>query len=285
MVGWLSGKLRPKTPFHIKFWGVRGTIGCGGPDVMRYGGNTTCFEIRCGDRLIIIDGGTGIRYLADEMHRRGDTDADILITHTHHDHVAGFLAFDPFFSPKYTFRMWAGHFQIPFKTADILPVLMESPFFPIDPSFLNADIQCKDFSQGDTLDLGDDIIVKTGPLNHPDGSTGYRIEFDNRAIAVITDTEHYPDRLDENILKLVDGADIMVYDSTYTDKEYPLHEGWGHSTWSAGVALAREAGVKTFVAHHHEPAHNDEFMDQVAKELKRAFPRGIVAREGMTLQA
>jgi len=127
------------------------------------------------------------------------------------------------------------------------------------------------------------VVVKTGPLNHPNGATGYRIEYNAKVVAYITDTEHRPGQRDPHILKLIDRADIMIYDASYTDEEYPAHRNWGHSTWQEGVRLADEAGVKTLVIFHHDPGHDDDFMDRIAGDAALARPGTIVAQEGLVL--
>jgi phosphoribosyl 1,2-cyclic phosphodiesterase len=127
-------------------------------------------------------------------------------------------------------------------------------------------------------------MLRTGLLNHPQRATGYRIGFQGKAVAYITDTEHEVGRPDRNILNLVDRADIMIYDCTYTDEEYPAHKNWGHSTWQEGVRLANAAKVKTLVLFHHDPDHDDEFMDRVAAAATDARPGTIVAHEGLVLQ-
>ncbi|HXM70716.1 MAG TPA: MBL fold metallo-hydrolase, partial [Thermoanaerobaculia bacterium] len=125
--------------------------------------------------------------------------------------------------------------------------------------------------------------IRTAPLNHPNGAIGYRIEYGGKAICYVTDTEHVPGKLDANILGLIEGADFLVYDSTYTEAELPRFAGWGHSTWEEGVRLSDAGRVKTFVVFHHDPAHDDAFMDRVAKNAEKARPGTLVAREGMVL--
>jgi phosphoribosyl 1,2-cyclic phosphodiesterase len=122
-------------------------------------------------------------------------------------------------------------------------------------------------------------------LNHPGGAYGYRVSWQGRSIAYVTDTEHYPDKLDPNVLKLAQQTDIFIYDCTYTAAEYqdPASSkvGWGHSTWQEGVRLATAAQVKELVIFHHDPSHDDQFMDQVGKAAAQCFPRVTVAQEGM----
>ena len=130
-------------------------------------------------------------------------------------------------------------------------------------------------------------MIENALLNHPGESVGYRINWQGHGVAYITDTEHFPDRLDENVLKLIQDADVMIYDATYTDAEYSSEKsskvGWGHSTWQEGVRLAEAANVKTFVIFHHDPLHNDDFLDAVGREAADRFPRAVMAQEGMVL--
>jgi phosphoribosyl 1,2-cyclic phosphodiesterase len=274
-----------ESDFLVRFWGVRGSIATSDPDTMRYGGNTSSLEIRCGKRLLMLDAGTGIRYLGNQLCKSGeDIDADLLLTHTHYDHVGGIPFFTPFYAPNHQFRIWAGHLLPELDLHSALCDLMVSPLFPITPEMFNADIDFCDFLCGDTLDLGDGIIVRTGPLNHPDRATGYRIEFCGKSICYLTDTEHVPGKLDRNLLELIGGADLVIYDSMFTEEEYIHRVGWGHSTWEAGVALCDAADVKTLVIFHHDPDHNDEFMDGIARQAAQRRPGTVVAREGMVLR-
>jgi phosphoribosyl 1,2-cyclic phosphodiesterase len=166
----------------------------------------------------------------------------------------------------------------------VLHHLMMAPLYPVSLDIFQAAVSFNDFKAGDVLRPRPGVTLRTTPLNHPNGATGYRIEFGGKAICYITDTEHYPDRIDDTILQLVRGADVMIYDSTYTDDEYPKYLGWGQSTWQAGARLADAAGVKQFVIFHHDPSHDDAFMDKVAADAEALRPGTIVAREGMVLR-
>jgi phosphoribosyl 1,2-cyclic phosphodiesterase len=270
--------------FSVRFWGVRGSIACSAPDIVRYGGNTSCLEIRCGDRTLIFDGGTGLRYLGLDMVRRGLQDVDIFFTHTHLDHVCGLPFFVPFFIKGNTFRLHAGNLLPDHTLFGTMSHMMMAPLFPIPPSIFSARLSFHDFHPGETKHPYPGVTLRTAPLNHPNGATGYRVDFDGRSICYLTDTEHFPDRLDDNILTLIDGADIVIYDAMYTEAEYATRKGWGHSTWHAGVELCNAARVKTFVVFHHDPDHNDDFMDRVAAEVETLRPGTLVAREGMVLR-
>lgn len=269
--------------FFVRFWGVRGSVPTPGPATIRYGGNTSCLEVRCDDRLLIFDGGTGLRPLGLHLDNGGTIDADLYFTHTHFDHIQGL----PFFSSAYKttnrFRFWAGHLKPDFTLKQVLSEMMMAPLFPVPLSILSADISFHDFDGGTVLTPAPGVALRTAQLNHPNRAIGYRIEFGGKSICYVTDTEHVPGAPDANVLKLIDRADIVIYDSTYTDDEFPRFKGWGHSTWQEGVRLCEQAKVGRLVVFHHDPAHDDDFLDRVATEAERARPGTIVAREGLKL--
>jgi phosphoribosyl 1,2-cyclic phosphodiesterase len=270
--------------FFVRFWGVRGSIACSGPETARYGGNTSCLEVRCGGKPFIFDAGTGLRYLGNAlMAENGAVDADIFLTHTHYDHVCGLPFFQPMFEPSNNFRIWAGHLLPEMTVRAALQEMMMAPLFPVPIEVLRSKPTYNDFHAGDVLEPAAGVTVRTALLNHPNRATGYRIEYGGKSICYVTDTEHVPEGLDENILGLIQGSNIFIYDSMYTEEELPNHTGWGHSTWEQGVKLSEAAGVGLFVVFHHDPDHDDDFLDGVAAALAQRLPASVVARDGMVL--
>lgn len=269
----------------VRFWGVRGTVPCPGPSTLRYGGNTACVEVRCGAQRLIFDAGTGLRVLGREMVSSGErVDAHLFFTHTHIDHVIGLPFFRPAYDAKNRFQFWSGHLARQGHTlASVLQQLMQTPFFPVPLGIMHACIGFNDFVPGAPIEPGEGILVRTAALNHPGGAVAYRVEYDGRAVCYVTDTEHVPGAPDRTVLELIAGADIVIYDSTYTDEEFERFKGWGHSTWQEGVRLCEQAGVGRFVAFHHDPDHDDEAMDRIATALEQARPGSLVAREGMVI--
>jgi len=271
--------------FYVKFWGVRGSIATSDPGTVRYGGNTSSLEIRCGGRLLLFDAGTGLRYAGNALAAAGgQLDADLFLTHTHFDHIAGLPFFRPLFMPQHTFRIHAGHLLPDLGIRRVLSDLMTAPLFPVPISIFAAKVSFHDFLAGDVLRPGAGIVIRTAPLNHPNRATGYRVEYAGKSIVYITDTEHRPDGPDGNVLALMQDADVVVYDSMFTDDEYGQRVGWGHSTWQEGLRLAELAGVKTYVVFHHDPDHDDVFLDGIRAELAVRRPGSLVAYEGLVLR-
>lgn len=268
--------------FKLKFWGVRGSIACPSPNHIAFGGNTSCIEVACGGDRIILDAGTGIRNLGHWLLRKNVMHATILLSHTHWDHINGFPFFSPAFRPERSFHLMAGHLKGG-QIKDVFAGQMNNPYFPVPLDAMKAKMTYTDFDAGDTFHLGegDAVKVRTCPLNHPDNATGYRIEYTGKSMCYITDTEHEVGRPNQHILALIEGADLVIYDSTYTDREFPMKIGWGHSTWEEGVRLCQAANAKSLAIFHHDPDHEDMFMEGLESRARAHWIGAFVAREHM----
>ncbi|NJO79141.1 MAG: MBL fold metallo-hydrolase [Cyanobacteria bacterium RM1_2_2] len=278
--------LKTQDQFRIRFWGVRGSIACPGQSTVRYGGNTSCIEILVGGQRLIFDGGTGLRVLGQSLLSQGSVEAHLFFTHSHWDHIQGFPFFVPAFVPGNRFHIYGTVAPNGSTIEQRLNDQMLHPNFPVPLQIMGADLKFYDLAIGELVQVGE-VRVENALLNHPGESVGYRISWQNHAVAYITDTEHFPERLDENVLQLADRADVLIYDSTYTDEEYYCEKsskiGWGHSTWQEAVKVAKAANVKKLVIFHHDPLHDDGFMDQVKEDTARQFPNSIVAWEGLEI--
>lgn len=273
--------------FKVTFWGVRGSIASPGSTTVRYGGNTPCVEMCVGSDRLIFDGGTGIRVLGQSLLPQTPVEAHMFFTHSHWDHIQGFPFFIPAFVKGNRFHIHGAIAPNGSTMEQRLNDQMLHPNFPVPLQIMGADLKFDDIEIGQTVQIND-ITVENALLNHPGQAVGYRVNWRGHAAAYITDTEHFPDHLDENVLFLARQADLLIYDATYTDEEYHSQQsskvGWGHSTWQEAVKIAKAAHVKTLVIFHHDPLHSDEFLDRVGEEVAAAFPNSLMAREGLVIQ-
>ena len=273
--------------FFVRFWGVRGSIPTPGPGTVKYGGNTSCIEIRAGEELVIVDGGSGLRALGLALAESSRVSARMFFTHFHWDHIQGFPFFAPAFVKGNRFDLF-GAKKLSATLAETLAGQMNYPNFPVSLSEMAAEIQFHDLREGQAVACGD-VVISNTQLNHPGGVFGYRIEFGGRAIVVATDTEHYscPDR---KLVELADSADLLIYDAQFTPEEYvgspdqPSRTGWGHSTWEEGIKVAREARVPRLVLFHHDPDHDDAALDEIERAAQAHFQACVMAREGMSIK-
>lgn len=257
---------------RIKIWGCRGSIPSPGCDTSEYGGNTTCVEVRPEDgSLIVIDAGTGIRCLGNSLLEvQGPKTVHLLLTHAHWDHLQGFPFFVPAYMEEYSIRVRGGPFA---KTSleGFLAHQMDPPYFPVPFRDLKASFDFQE-ENGRRLSIGDVDIVPI-VLKHPNGGYGYKFKEDGKTFVFLTDNEigfDHPGGLsDAEYAEICRGADLLVHDGQYTDREYEVSRGWGHSTFRAVTDLGVSAQVKRLGIFHHDPRHLDQDLDRYLEECKR----------------
>ena len=270
--------------FFVRFWGVRGSIPCPGDATARYGGNTSWLERVWGGRTLLFDAGTGLYQYGRAQSEAGAVDADLFLTHCHYDHVWGWPHFPLGLDASNSFRIHGGHLGERGAIEGIMMGLLDDPLNPLNRDTLQASLSFSEFEAGDALSPLPGVTLRTTLLNHPNGAIGYRIEFGGRSICYLTDHEHPEGGNEAALAEFAGGADIVIYDATYTDEEYPNHVGWGHSTWQEGVRLCQAADAGTYVVFHHDPGHDDAFMDNVARDVEKLWSNSVVAREGLVLR-
>jgi len=278
----------------IRFWGVRGSIPSPGPRTMRYGGNTTCIEVRADDgTLIILDGGTGIFPLAQELLRQLPVSAHVFITHTHWDHIHGLPFFTPLYIPGNKVRIYGAFDPVTgCGIEQVMEVQLQYSYFPIREAEMKAAISYESLRIGQQVELGGEgaacsATITCSLLNHPVVDLGYRIDCNGKSVFFTGDHEPYyniysPEdegyaeyqMLIEQQQRSVDdamrGVDVLIADSSYTIAEYPGRKGWGHGTFDSSIDLARRVGAKKLVCTHHEPTRSDEELERVfAEALER----------------
>jgi phosphoribosyl 1,2-cyclic phosphodiesterase len=269
-------------PLTVTFWGVRGTIPTPDMRMMRYGGNTSCVEVRCGDLVIALDAGTGIRGLSDQADVQR---LHVLLSHTHIDHIMGLICMKKLFNPAFEVDFWSGHLIPELLLHEALGHLISPPIFPVTLDAFPAIMNFHDFTAGRELRHSDfserGITISTLPLHHPDNATAYRIEYGGRSICYVTDVEHVRGGLDASLIDFIRGADLFIYDSTYDDREFEQYHGWGHSTWQEAMRLGAAAGVDRVVLFHHDPSATDAILDARAEEIATHYTQSAtIAREG-----
>jgi phosphoribosyl 1,2-cyclic phosphodiesterase len=270
---------------RIKFWGVRGSTPAPQPENMRYGGNTSCVEVRVGDQMYVFDCGTGFRMLGQALRREFNghpVSAHVFVSHFHWDHIQGL----PFFGPLYDNPENRFQFHCSSRTRRLKQVLeeqMAAPFFPVGLNQMKARQDFYDLEES-SVDLGD-VRLQCKWLNHPQGCMGFRLESKDGIFVYATDNEPGDATFDKNVRKLAEGADVLVYDAQYLPEEYAAQRrGWGHSHWREAVNIVMESGAKELVLFHHDPDHDDACLDRILKEAPNYYPRVSAAAEGMQIE-
>ena len=270
---------------RVRFWGTRGSVPTPGPTTVRYGGNTSCVEMRTeAGTLFIFDSGTGIRELGLHLARQGGPlCAHLMLGHTHWDHISGFPFFSPAFVPGNRLVIYGAR-DLDRSLRDVLAGQMHYTYFPVPLGDLRADIEFMELEEG-KIDI-EDAVVRTHYLNHTAVCMGYRLEADGASVAYITDHEPYgvvEDGLrrgfvhggDRRLIEFVRGVDLLIQDAQYTPDEYAARRGWGHGSIDYVTDVAIEAGVRRVALFHHEPTHPDDDIDRmVAASRTRARKAG-----------
>jgi len=277
----------------VKFWGVHGSLPRPGPTTLKYGGNTACVEIRCNGTLIILDAGTGIRELGEDILKRTRTTSGtrspirghIFFSHLHWDHVQGFPFFAPAFIRGNEFHLY-GASGVGCTIHRVMADQMSIPNFPITLNEMTASLKFHDLAPGDRIGI-DDVLIRAEQLNHPGGSLGYRLERMGKTVAYASDTEYIPG-VEPRTLELIRDADLLIYDSMFTPEQYlglsddVSKQSWGHSTWEGAVETARTAGVKQLILFHH--GNDDKTVEEIERKARERFPSTMAAFEGLEIR-
>jgi phosphoribosyl 1,2-cyclic phosphodiesterase len=278
---------------HITFWGVRGSIPTPGPNTVRVGGNTSCVEVRAGKAIVIFDGGTGLRMLGKKLLKEMPIVAHMFFSHVHWDHIQGFPFFEPAFVPGNLFHLYGGN-NVSRTLGETLSGQMDHPNFPVSLTVMAAKMTFRDLHEGEVVEVDDGeggrVAITNARGNHPQGVYAFRLEHAGRVFVYATDTEHYDGRMDDALLHLARGADVLVYDAQYTPEEYAgtagtggPKKGWGHSTYEEGAKMAKAAGARQLVLFHHDPVQNDDAVREKERRAKELFPNSVAAQEGLSI--
>jgi phosphoribosyl 1,2-cyclic phosphodiesterase len=273
----------------VRFWGVRGSTPTPQSENLRYGGNTSCVEVRVNGHIYVFDCGTGFRNLGKQLSLEHVGDgknghpikAHIFLSHFHWDHIQGI----PFFSPLYNDRESSFVFHSSSRTRGLQQALeeqMADPYFPVNMSDMAAHRQFCTIDEGRTQ--LESCTVQAMWLNHPQGCLGFRMETQGKVIVYATDNEPGDPVFDKSVRKLAEGADLLIYDAQYLPEEYAARkQGWGHSHWREAINVVMESGAKELILFHHDPDHSDSCIDSVVKQAREHYPKVRAASEGMEI--
>ena len=292
----------------VRFWGVRGSIASPGPNTVRYGGNTTCIEIRTdNNELIIIDAGTGIFPLSQTLLAELPVTANVLISHSHWDHIQGLPFFIPNFIPGNLLRLHGAFDPVSGKGVEqVMSVQLQYSYFPVREAEMKARIEYVTLAPEQSIQIGS-ATVTPYLMNHPVIDFGYRIEANGKSVFFTGDHEppqniyepgedgyaEYQTFVDEkadSIRRAMHGVDVLIADCSYTEQEYPAKKGWGHGTFNSSIQYAKDAGAKVLFCTHHEPTRSDDALDAVFQQVlldnppQAEGPDYRLAREGETYE-
>jgi phosphoribosyl 1,2-cyclic phosphodiesterase len=289
-------------PMFVRFWGVRGSIPTPGPRTRRYGGNTSCVEVRHEDTLLVCDAGTGLRELGVSLMRKhGDAPLTVhlFLSHPHWDHIQGFPFFGPAYRPNVTIYIYCPENDD--RNYRLLSGQMQDAYFPVGFSDLGAKVKPRKFERGEVQIDG--VRVRHFSQRHPGGSLGFRFDAGDQSVVYATDAEldamlpsvnpaapNAARRLPGDLVEHVKQADLLIGDAQYFDDEYDKKVGWGHPRATTLVDFAAQAGVRKLALYHHDPMHSDREVDtKVMLCVERARLLGsdlevFGAREGIELK-
>lgn len=268
----------------IRFWGCRGSFPTSEKNMMKYGGDTSCVEIRTHDNnLIILDMGTGLKRLGNNITNDASYPKNITIVLSHHhlDHLHGFLMFAPLFDSSYKINIYSRRSRNK-GLEEVFNTFLQPEIWPVKLDDLQADISFIDLDENDIV-INNSTTISNSLHAHPNGAYSIKIKILDKILTYSTDCEHPKEGLNQNVINFAEESDILIHDAQYTPEDLVKYKGWGHSSWENAVDVAIRSNSKKLILFHHSPDYSDDALDEIERKAKLHFPDLISAKQDLTL--
>lgn len=269
--------------FNVTFYGAGGSSSAGSVHRMKYGTNTSCVMVEAGKQIIILDMGSGLVRLCEDIKKLDNTrmkNIHIFLSHYHYDHIEGFPFYKP---PKDSISTIWAEGRNGYSPQALLAGFMHTPYFPVTPDIYNGKVFYRELKENEKITLSNDICIHTMHLNHPGGVTGYRLNFKNKSLVYLLDYEHNEEDA-QKVVSFCKYANLVIYDAFFTEQEYDNYKGWGHSTHIKGIELAEKANVEKLVLAHHANWRSDKELDTLGIWAASRFQGAVMAKEGLVIK-
>ena len=265
----------------ITFWGVRGSFPTPDRDKVDVGGHTSCVSLETKDEILVMDMGTGIKNLGEQIvsNPNSPSKINIILSHYHWDHIIGFPVFAPLFSDKYEINIYGKKDALEIR--DIINHMLNPIFWPVSIDDFKAKLNF--YTIDDEVQISNSINIKTQIHHHPNGALSYKILSNDKIISYVTDCEYKTGMPNEKLIKFSYDSDLLIHDAHFTPEDLVNHKGWGHSSLEQAVNMAKKSNSKQLALYHYSPSYNDAQIEIIEQKAKQAFSQTFAAKQGLVI--
>lgn len=265
--------------FKATFYGTRGSSPAAGSAFATYGGDTSCLALQVNERIFVLDAGTGIIPLGEQVMAAGIKKLDIFITHAHYDHLQGLPFFTPLMGRQVDISLWFAGCESVESSCILVQKVLSAPFLPFSAEDLKCQLIYRALPKVGSVDLGGGVKLGTMQTNHPGGCTAFRFDAHKRSLVYAPDFEHDNGSLDDALIDFMSEASLAVLDATYTSQEYRVYHGFGHTCWEKSMSLAQRAKLDGWALFHHHHRRPDTELQELERQAHKIDPRAFFARD------